>query len=91
MMTFTVKDREDMFKAGNIRQLRRAAGLNQQQFWSAIGITQSGGSRYESGRRIPKVVKSIIRLVYVQGINIHDLNRADVAEERRLPLEPAAE
>ena len=36
------------------REIRRKLGLNQQQFWSKIGVTQSGGSRYESGRNMPR-------------------------------------
>jgi len=35
------------------RALRVQLDLNQQEFWSAIGVTQSGGSRYENDRRIP--------------------------------------
>jgi transcriptional regulator with XRE-family HTH domain len=55
------------------RHLRQRLGLNQQQFWSAVGVTQSGGSRYESGRSIPKPVCELLRLVHVEGI---DLTRA---------------
>ena len=36
--------------ASNHKVIRVKAGLNQSQFWSRIGVTQSGGSRYESGR-----------------------------------------
>lgn len=55
------------------RNLRQRLGLNQQQFWSAVGVTQSGGSRYESGRSMPKPVVELVRLVHVEGI---DLTRA---------------
>ena len=30
------------------REIRRKLGMNQQQFWSTLGVTQSGGSRYET-------------------------------------------
>ena len=53
--------------------MRRRLGLNQQQFWSAVGVTQSGGSRYEAGRSMPKPVSALLRLVHVEGI---DLSRA---------------
>ena len=46
------KDRYEQFKTTDKhepREIRRKLGLNQQQFWSKIGVTQSGGSRYESG------------------------------------------
>ncbi len=39
------------------REIRRKLGMNQQQFWSTLGVTQSGGSRYESGRNMPKPVR----------------------------------
>jgi len=54
----------------NPRQLRHRLGLNQQQFWSAVGVTQSGGSRYESGRNMPRPVRELVRLVHVEGIDI---------------------
>jgi len=43
------------------REIRRKLGLNQQQFWSKIGVTQSGGSRYESGRNMPRPVRELLR------------------------------
>jgi transcriptional regulator with XRE-family HTH domain len=53
-------------KAGSeqVLKLRTRLGLNQFAFWSRIGITQSGGSRYESGRRIPQSVAILIELAY---------------------------
>ena len=48
-----------------VRRLRRDAGLNQARFWTRLGITQSGGSRYEVGsRRIPLHVALLVTLVY---------------------------
>jgi DNA-binding transcriptional regulator YiaG len=37
-----------------VRRLRNQCKLNQSDFWSRFGVTQSGGSRYESGRTIPR-------------------------------------
>lgn len=59
------------------REIRRKLGLNQQQFWSTIGVTQSGGSRYESGRNMPKPVRELLRLVHVEQINISTIKRED--------------
>ena len=59
------------------REIRRKLGLNQQQFWSKIGVTQSGGSRYESGRNMPKPVRELLRLVHVEQIDIQRLKRED--------------
>ena len=60
------------------REIRRKLGLNQQQFWSALGVTQSGGSRYESGRNIPRPVQALLRLVHVEQIDINMVKRDDV-------------
>jgi transcriptional regulator with XRE-family HTH domain len=64
-------------KLSNPREIRRRLGLNQQQFWGMIGVTQSGGSRYESGRAMPKPVQHLLRLVHVDRIDISRLSRAD--------------
>lgn len=60
------------------REIRRKLGLNQQQFWSKIGVTQSGGSRYESGRNMPRPVRELLRLVHVEQIDIQRIKRDDV-------------
>jgi transcriptional regulator with XRE-family HTH domain len=60
------------------REIRRKLGLNQQQFWSKIGVTQSGGSRYESGRNMPKPVRELLRLVHVEQIDIQRIKREDI-------------
>ena len=38
----------------DIAVTRQKSNLNQTEFWKRYGVTQSGGSRYESGRNIPK-------------------------------------
>ncbi len=47
-----------------IKDLRKRLGLDQYTFWKEVKVTQSGGSRYESGRRIPKPTRALIRLMY---------------------------
>jgi|SRR6185369_8160830 len=64
--------------AADPRAVRRKLGLNQQDFWSRIGVTQSGGSRYESGRRMPKPVLELLRVVHVERIDLSQVNREDV-------------
>lgn len=59
------------------REVRRKLGMNQSQFWSSIGVTQSGGSRYESGRNMPRPVQALLRLVHVEGIDVNKLRRED--------------
>ncbi len=51
------------------RSMRKALGLNQAQFWGAVKVTQSGGSRYESGREAPAQVDEQVRLRHELGID----------------------
>lgn len=62
----------------DVREIRRKLGLNQSQFWSKIGVTQSGGSRYESGRNIPRPVQALLRLVHIEQIDISKIRKDDV-------------
>jgi transcriptional regulator with XRE-family HTH domain len=64
-------------KITNPREIRRKLGMNQQDFWSRIGVTQSGGSRYESGRNMPKPVRELLRLVHVEQIELSKVRRED--------------
>ena len=59
------------------RGIRRKLGMNQSQFWSSIGVTQSGGSRYESGRSMPRPVQALLRLVHIEGVDINKIRRED--------------
>jgi transcriptional regulator with XRE-family HTH domain len=59
------------------RAVREKAGLNQQEFWTKIGVTQSGGSRYESGRQMPKPVRELLRLVHVEKLDLSRVRRED--------------
>lgn len=61
----------------NPGNLRRRLGLNQEEFWTRIGVTQSGGSRYESGRNMPKPVRELLRLVHVEGIDLASVKKED--------------
>jgi transcriptional regulator with XRE-family HTH domain len=59
------------------REIRRKLGINQSQFWAKIGVTQSGGSRYESGRNMPRPVQALLRLVHVEQIDPAKVRRED--------------
>ncbi|MGD9787486.1 MAG: helix-turn-helix domain-containing protein [Sulfuricellaceae bacterium] len=61
----------------NPREIRKRLGLNQQEFWTKIGVTQSGGSRYESGRNMPKPVRELLRLVYVEELDLSRVKKED--------------
>lgn len=55
---------------------RSASGTNQSEFWARFGVTQSGGSRYESGRGIPKPLKILMWLHDSGRISDKDLEDA---------------
>jgi transcriptional regulator with XRE-family HTH domain len=61
----------------NPREIRRRLGMNQEEFWTRIGVTQSGGSRYESGRSMPKPVRQLLRLVHVERIDLSRVKKED--------------
>jgi hypothetical protein len=48
--------------------LRKKLSLNQSDFWSRVAIGQSGGSRYESGRRLPRPVQLLLHLAYAPEV-----------------------
>jgi len=51
-------------KDNAIKLLRNKLTMNQTEFWKCVGVTQSGGSRYETGRVIPKPVRLLLELAY---------------------------
>lgn len=60
----------------NIAVARLKEGLNQQDFWKRYGVTQSGGSRYESGRNIPKPLAILLWLHRSGKVTDKDLEDA---------------
>ena len=44
--------------AQELTALRHALDINQRSFWACLGVTQSGGSRYEQGRPLPPPLRS---------------------------------
>lgn len=62
----------------NPREIRQKLGLNQHEFWSKVGVTQSGGSRYESGREMPKAVRELLRLVHIEHVDLAKIKRDDL-------------
>ena len=51
-------------KQTDYKTLRTKLRMNQTEFWSRIGVTQSGGSRYEGGRNAPEPTRIVVDLVY---------------------------
>ena len=61
--------------------MRQKTDLNQTQFWSRVGIGQSAGSRYESGRNIPRPVQMLLRIAYGTAAQAERQIRALLGEE----------
>jgi transcriptional regulator with XRE-family HTH domain len=60
----------------NLADYRKSQGLNQSNFWKRLGITQSGGSRYESGRNVPNPVKLLLALAELGIVTDESLDKA---------------
>ena len=49
-----------IFSSADALAIRKKLSLNQSDFWTPFGVTQSCGSRYESGRNIPRPVQILL-------------------------------
>lgn len=47
--------------------------MNQKDFWKRYGVTQPGGSRYESDRNIPKPLAILLYLLRSDKVTDKDL------------------
>ncbi|HWJ96436.1 MAG TPA: helix-turn-helix transcriptional regulator [Telluria sp.] len=50
----------------DLRQFRMSKRESQEKFWGRFGVTQSSGSRFETGLSIPAPVAILLKL-YVNG------------------------
>jgi DNA-binding transcriptional regulator YiaG len=55
------------------KELRVKLGLTQGGFWAPVGVSQSGGSRYETGRKLPASISTLLHLVHIEGIDLSAL------------------
>lgn len=60
------------------KELRLQLGLTQGEFWAPAGVSQSGGSRYESGRKLPPAISALLHLVHIEMVNVQSLRGDDV-------------
>ena len=64
------------FSFSNLADYRKSQGMNQTDFWKRLGITQSGGSRYEAGRNVPNPVKLLLALAELGIVTDETLDKA---------------
>ena len=72
------------------KALRERRGLSQKAFWSAVGLTQSGGCRYERGNRLPKPIRILLFITYVARLKIDASTPAGADELCKLASMQAA-
>jgi DNA-binding transcriptional regulator YiaG len=73
MMDAPRKTKVPKLNLNDVVSYRKALGENQSVFWTRFGVTQSGGSRYESGRNIPKPVRMLLTLFASGKLTDEDL------------------
>ncbi len=66
------------------KELRNQLGLTQSEFWAPVGVSQSGGSRYESGRKLPPAISALLHLVHIEGLNVTDIRGDDTRAGKAL-------
>jgi hypothetical protein len=71
-----MKKRLDLTELRELRELRLRHKLNQSNFWQRFTITQSGGSRYERGRPLPRPLALLIHFWHSGKITDKELAEA---------------
>ncbi len=67
-----------------VRAIREELGMTQTAFWTAIGVKQSVGCRYEADMPIPHPVRILIVARYVGGVKIDAGTPQGVADLTKL-------
>jgi hypothetical protein len=65
---------------------RKKKRESQRRFWARFGVTQSRGSRFESGAEIPAPVSILLGLYFNKTISDGDLGRAERVLRRQEPV-----
>ena len=67
------------------REMRKALGLSQTEFWASVGSAQNVASRYELGKHpLSRSTRILIYLVYVAGVKVDASSRKGAVELYRL-------
>lgn len=53
------------------RALRTKLKSSQAAFWGDVCVSQSAGSEYESGKKIPPTVRKLLFLKHVAGLDLN--------------------
>ena len=63
----------------NPREIRRKLGLNQHDFWSKVGVTQSGAPVMKVDEICRRPVRELVRLVHIEHIDLTKIKKDDLA------------
>jgi hypothetical protein len=58
-----------------LREFRKSRRESQRRFWARFGVTQTRGSRFEMGTRIPQPIMILLKLYFDVAISDGDLWR----------------
>lgn len=58
-----------------LREFRKSRRESQRRFWARFGVTQTRGSRFEMGTRIPQPIMILLKLYFDGVISDGDLWR----------------
>jgi hypothetical protein len=75
--SFPSGDRSSVIDRVLIIAYRKKKKESQRRFWARFGVTQSRGSRFESGAEIPPPVSILLGLYFNKTISDGDLGRAE--------------
>ncbi len=68
-----------------LREYRKARRESQLRFWSRFGVTQTRGSRFEMGMKIPQPIAILLKLYFEGTITDSDLWRARRRRRQHMP------
>ena len=64
MIKVTEYSNQDLVK------LRNKLDLSQTEFWNAVNVTQSSGSRYETDRKAPDQILLLVELIHERKLDL---------------------
>ncbi|MGX0133059.1 hypothetical protein [Cupriavidus metallidurans] len=75
------------------RELRKASGLTQRNFWQDVGSNQASGHWFENDKRksIPRPIRILIFLRYIAGIDVNVSTPDQAAKVVRVGQDVAAQ
>ncbi|MFC5431902.1 helix-turn-helix transcriptional regulator [Paraburkholderia sp.] len=77
MQSLPTGDLSSVIDRISIIAYRKKRRESQRRFWARFGVTQSRGSRFESGAEIPPPVSILLGLYFNKTISDGDLGRAE--------------